>query len=46
MISAAIFSEAAKQCRHVLDKAYFPMSDTTALNTGRKCGVNKQLTDF
>ena len=46
VISEAIFSEAAKQCGHVLDKTYFPMSDTTALNTGRKSGVNKQIADF
>ena len=44
--SEAIFLEATKQCGHVLDKVYSLMSDTTALNTGRKSGVNKRLADF
>ena len=46
VLSEAIFSEATKQCKHILDKAYLSMFDTTALNTGRKSAVNKQLADF
>jgi len=44
--SEAIFSTATEQCGHVLGKVYSVMSDTTALNTGKKTGVNKRLVDF
>ena len=30
----------------ILDKVYSVISDTTALNTGKMCGVNKRLANF
>ena len=41
--SEAIFSEATKQCGHVLDQVYSLMSDATTLNCGKKSEINKRF---
>ena len=44
--SEKVFSSITELCEPLLNKIYSVMSDTTALNTGKKSGINKCLLDF
>ena len=45
--SESIFTVATEEvCESAVNKVYSIMSDTTALNTGKKSDINKRLVDF
>ena len=44
--SEKVFSSITELCGPLLNKTNSVMSDTTALNTGKKSGINKRLLNF
>ena len=44
--SETVFTTVIELCGNYLEKIYSLMSDTTALNTGKKTGINKRLANF